>query len=27
MARRAQPERTCVGCRRRAPAGELLRVV
>ncbi|MEW2380775.1 YlxR family protein [Micromonospora sp. NPDC047707] len=27
MARRAQPERTCVGCRRRAPAGELLRIV
>ncbi|MBX7268423.1 YlxR family protein [Micromonospora sp. Llam7] len=27
MARRARPERTCVGCRRRAPAGELLRIV
>ncbi|MBO4210468.1 DUF448 domain-containing protein [Micromonospora echinofusca] len=27
MVRRAQPERTCVGCRRRAPATELLRLV
>ncbi|GGM36138.1 DNA-binding protein [Micromonospora sonchi] len=27
MARRAQPERTCVGCRRRAPASDLLRIV
>ncbi|MBM0279958.1 YlxR family protein [Micromonospora tarensis] len=27
MVRRAQPERTCVGCRQRAPASELLRVV
>ncbi|PWU43298.1 DUF448 domain-containing protein [Micromonospora globispora] len=27
MVRRAQPERTCVGCRRRAPASELLRIV
>ncbi|NGM11808.1 YlxR family protein [Verrucosispora sp. CWR15] len=27
MARRALPERTCVGCRRRAPASELLRIV
>ncbi|MER7889650.1 YlxR family protein [Micromonospora sp. NPDC048909] len=27
MTRRAQPERTCVGCRQRAPASELLRVV
>ena len=25
--RRAWPERTCVGCRRRAPASELLRIV
>ncbi|MGE5827183.1 MAG: YlxR family protein [Micromonosporaceae bacterium] len=27
MVSRASPERTCVGCRRRAPASELLRVV
>lgn len=27
MVRRSWPERTCVGCRRRAPAGQLLRVV
>ncbi|MBY8871037.1 YlxR family protein [Micromonospora sp. PLK6-60] len=27
MVRRALPERTCVGCRRRAPADELLRIV
>ncbi|WDZ87512.1 YlxR family protein [Micromonospora cathayae] len=27
MVRRAQPERTCVGCRKRAPASDLLRVV
>nr|MDT0661394.1 YlxR family protein [Micromonospora sp. DSM 115978] len=27
MVRRALPERTCVGCRRRAPAGELLRII
>ncbi|HEX6870279.1 MAG TPA: YlxR family protein [Micromonosporaceae bacterium] len=27
MVRRASPVRTCVGCRRRAPASELLRVV
>ncbi|MFG3643236.1 YlxR family protein [Micromonospora sp. NPDC047762] len=27
MVRRVQPERTCVGCRKRAPASELLRVV
>ncbi|MFF5171143.1 YlxR family protein [Micromonospora sp. NPDC000089] len=27
MVRRTQPERTCVGCRERAPASELLRVV
>ncbi|MFI9643034.1 YlxR family protein [Micromonospora sp. NPDC051925] len=27
MVRRAQPERTCVGCRKRAPASELLRIV
>ncbi|MEH0935102.1 YlxR family protein [Micromonospora psammae] len=27
MVRRVQPERTCVGCRRRAPASELLRIV
>ncbi|HET8658294.1 MAG TPA: YlxR family protein [Micromonosporaceae bacterium] len=27
MVRRASPTRTCVGCRRRAPASELLRVV
>ncbi|MGC4895773.1 YlxR family protein [Micromonospora sp. DT31] len=27
MVRRALPERTCVGCRKRAPASELLRVV
>ncbi|HEX2355840.1 MAG TPA: YlxR family protein [Micromonosporaceae bacterium] len=27
MVGRAWPERTCVGCRRRAPATELLRVV
>ncbi|MEV4532259.1 YlxR family protein [Asanoa sp. NPDC049518] len=26
-ARRARPERTCVGCRHRAPANELLRFV
>nr|WP_203708250.1 YlxR family protein [Asanoa iriomotensis] len=26
-ARRARPERTCVGCRQRAPADELLRFV
>lgn len=27
VVRRASPTRTCVGCRRRAPASELLRVV
>ncbi|HEY6597244.1 MAG TPA: YlxR family protein [Asanoa sp.] len=27
MVRRAWPVRTCVGCRRRAPADELLRIV
>ncbi|MEH1128063.1 YlxR family protein [Micromonospora sp. CPCC 206061] len=27
MVRRARPVRTCVGCRQRAPAAELLRVV
>ncbi|MGI5215505.1 YlxR family protein [Plantactinospora sp. CA-290183] len=27
MVRRAWPERTCVGCRQRAPAGQLLRIV
>ncbi|WP_347404706.1 YlxR family protein [Solwaraspora sp. WMMD1047] len=27
MIRRALPQRTCVGCRQRAPAGELLRIV
>ncbi|WP_212808597.1 YlxR family protein [Micromonospora endophytica] len=27
MARRAWPERTCVGCRQRVPASELLRIV
>ncbi|MEU4568515.1 YlxR family protein [Micromonospora sp. NPDC023956] len=27
MVRRTQPERTCVGCRKRAPASELLRIV
>ncbi|WP_203858336.1 YlxR family protein [Plantactinospora mayteni] len=27
MVRRAEPERTCVGCRQRAPAGQLLRIV
>lgn len=27
MVRRAWPERTCVGCRQRAPANELLRIV
>lgn len=27
MVRRAYPVRTCVGCRRRAPASQLLRVV
>ncbi|MQA24196.1 MAG: DUF448 domain-containing protein [Micromonosporaceae bacterium] len=27
MVRRAYPVRTCVGCRKRAPASELLRVV
>ena len=27
MVRRATPVRTCVGCRKRAPASELLRVV
>ncbi|MFC0096106.1 YlxR family protein [Micromonospora marina] len=27
MVRRALPERTCVGCRKRAPASELLRIV
>ena len=27
MVRRAWPERTCVGCRRRAPVNELLRIV
>ncbi|MGQ0669552.1 MAG: YlxR family protein [Actinomycetota bacterium] len=26
-ARRGEPERTCVGCRRRAPKADLLRVV
>ncbi|AEB43504.1 hypothetical protein VAB18032_11950 [Micromonospora maris AB-18-032] len=27
MVRRTPPERTCVGCRQRAPASELLRIV
>jgi uncharacterized protein len=27
VALRASPERTCVGCRQRAPAAELLRIV
>ncbi|HEX5596585.1 MAG TPA: YlxR family protein [Micromonosporaceae bacterium] len=27
MVRRAWPQRTCVGCRQRAPAAELLRIV